>query len=121
MLEHLGRFDGAAFVPEQEDGTDDKEKKSGDDLLETTAKTLAVGSVGSNCVCHNNYRLGYANISNILHNTQYGREKWPLQDLNLRPTDYESAALTAELRGQAAPPGSAAGLGDASGGTTLRL
>ena len=26
---------------------------------------------------------------------------WPLQDLNLRPTDYESAALTAELRGLA--------------------
>ncbi len=23
---------------------------------------------------------------------------WALQDLNLRPTDYESAALTAELR-----------------------
>src|SRR6266581_7218001 len=25
---------------------------------------------------------------------------WPLQDLNLGPTDYESAALTAELRGR---------------------
>ncbi len=25
---------------------------------------------------------------------------WPQQDLNLRPTDYESAALTAELWGQ---------------------
>ena len=25
-------------------------------------------------------------------------EWWALQDLNLRPTDYESAALTAELR-----------------------
>ena len=24
---------------------------------------------------------------------------WPLGDLNPRPTDYESAALTAELRG----------------------
>ena len=24
---------------------------------------------------------------------------WPQQDLNLRPTDYESAALTAELWG----------------------
>jgi hypothetical protein len=25
---------------------------------------------------------------------------WALKDLNLRPTDYESAALTAELRAQ---------------------
>ena len=25
-------------------------------------------------------------------------EEWALKDLNLRPTDYESAALTAELR-----------------------
>ena len=27
-----------------------------------------------------------------------GEGWWALQDLNLRPTDYESAALTAELR-----------------------
>lgn len=27
-------------------------------------------------------------------------DEWPQQDLNLRPTDYESAALTAELRGR---------------------
>ena len=26
------------------------------------------------------------------------KEWWALKDLNLRPTDYESAALTAELR-----------------------
>ena len=26
---------------------------------------------------------------------------WALKDLNLRPTDYESAALTAELRARA--------------------
>ena len=26
---------------------------------------------------------------------------WALQDLNLQPTDYESAALTIELRAQA--------------------
>jgi hypothetical protein len=28
------------------------------------------------------------------------KEWWALKDLNLRPTDYESAALTAELRAQ---------------------
>ena len=28
-------------------------------------------------------------------------ETWALKDLNLRPTDYESAALTAELRARA--------------------
>ncbi len=28
-----------------------------------------------------------------------GLWKWPLGDLNPGPTDYESAALTAELRG----------------------
>ena len=31
--------------------------------------------------------------------------EWPQQDLNLRPTDYESAALTAELWGLAAESG----------------
>src|ERR1043165_5500683 len=30
---------------------------------------------------------------------------WALQDLNLGPTDYESAALTAELRARIAPTG----------------
>ncbi len=29
---------------------------------------------------------------------------WALQDLNLRPTDYESAALTAELRARSFSP-----------------
>jgi hypothetical protein len=28
---------------------------------------------------------------------------WALQDLNLQPTDYESAALTIELRAQVIP------------------
>ena len=31
---------------------------------------------------------------------QVAGSEWPQQDLNLRPTDYESAALTAELWGQ---------------------
>ena len=50
----------------------------------------------------------FNNVEDNGSNLQMGHEKrrllpslkWPLQDLNLRPTDYESAALTAELRGR---------------------
>ena len=46
------------------------------------------------------YRIAF-HRSTDLPGLEAGREIWwALKDLNLRPTDYESAALTAELRAQ---------------------
>jgi hypothetical protein len=43
------------------------------------------------------YQILSARIDLILARAK-SKEWWALKDLNLRPTDYESAALTAELR-----------------------
>ncbi|SPE35953.1 hypothetical protein SBA6_500008 [Candidatus Sulfopaludibacter sp. SbA6] len=57
-------------------------------------------------LCANQQLTGHGNVRGRAQPEQWmnrrelnqKRSWWALKDLNLRPTDYESAALTAELR-----------------------